>query len=116
MTLSAAGVWNPALRRSCSARAASPVACSEAESVCVPTVMPRPIATATNATQSAIAVFQFFALHRPARAARFIELIARTPLPVAALKCECQYRRRDYSNETHEVKFRKARFSMEPGD
>ena len=70
MTLSAAGVSKPALVSSCSARAASPVACSEAVSVCVPTVMPRPIATATNATQMATAVFQCSALQRAARAAK----------------------------------------------
>jgi hypothetical protein len=75
MTLSAAGVWKPALPSNCSARAASPVACSEADNLCVPTVVPRPIATTTNATHNAIAVFQFFALQRPARAARFGDAI-----------------------------------------
>src|ERR671937_3083958 len=80
-TASEAGVLNPALARICSARAVSPVDCSDKDSLCVPTEVPTPIAITTNATQTATAVFQCAALHRPARAARFSELtIPQTPL------------------------------------
>ena len=78
-TASDAGVLKPALARICSARAVSPVDCSDTDSLCVPSAVPTPIATATKATHTATAVFQCAALHRPARAARLRVSITPTP-------------------------------------
>lgn len=87
-TLSAAGVLKPALASIRSARAVSPVPCSESDSLCVPTIWPSTTATATNTSQIAVAFFQFRALHRPARAARFtgfmgnlLDSVAAPPVP-----------------------------------
>src|SRR5438034_5259194 len=105
-TASDAGVLKPALARICSARAVSPVDCSDDDNLCVPTVVPSPIATTTKATHTATAVFQCAALHRPARAARLSELMPQTPL-CFAVKRDLRYQRKDYSNRAYEVKFRR---------
>src|SRR5689334_5527675 len=70
-TLSLAGVLNPAFSRIASARAVSPVPCSESLSETFPASAPAKIARTTNTIQATVAVFQCAALQRPARAARF---------------------------------------------
>src|SRR5919198_5671125 len=79
-TASLAGVLKPAAARICSARAASPVAYSASESLCVPAIRPALIAKATKRSQIAAAAFQCSALQRPARAAKFDEGTRRRPL------------------------------------
>src|SRR5690349_1087198 len=70
-TLSDAGVLKPALDRIACARAVSPVPCSESVSLTVPAALPRTTATTTNPIHRNVAVFQWPALQRPERAARF---------------------------------------------
>jgi len=70
-TLSLAGVLKPARSRIASARAVSPVPCSESLRETFPASAPAKTATTTNTIQATVAVFQCAALHRPARAARF---------------------------------------------
>src|SRR5262249_43222724 len=55
-----------------SARAAWPFVCSASGWEIVPWSVPSTTAAATNASHPKVAVFQCAALHRPARAARFI--------------------------------------------
>ena len=77
-TLSVAGVLNPADARIACARAVSPVACSASVSFTVPAALPRTTAATTKTIQIAVAVFQWSALQRPARWARFPRDIPQT--------------------------------------
>src|SRR5919204_3910017 len=95
-TASLAGVLKPAPARIRSARAASPVAYSASESLCVPAIRPALVATATNRSQIAAAAFQCSALQRPARAAKFDERARPRPFPAdddrpgCPLSCRCR--------------------------
>src|SRR5262249_6142981 len=70
-TDSSARSRKPAAASIRAARAASPSDCSMSVSLVVPAKAPAAIATATNATHTAVADFQCAALQRPARSARF---------------------------------------------
>ena|SRR5436190_10355429 len=67
----ASSTGTPAATKAPNARRPHQAAAARA---CVPTDVPIAIAPTTNATQTATAVFQCAALHRPARAARLSEL------------------------------------------
>ena len=78
-TLSPARFGKPASRSIVSAVFVSPAAVSASFSIFVPATDPRATATTQNAIQPERAVFQWPALHRPARAAT-LNLIAPPPL------------------------------------
>ena len=78
-TVSLACSLNPARSSISWARPAWPSDCSRLASLTVPTAFPATIATATNASHPKVAVFQWAALQRPARAAMFMAAPLRLP-------------------------------------
>jgi hypothetical protein len=87
-TLSVAGCLKSAFERIFSARAVSPEPVSESASTFSPTTPPIIIAITAANTAPNVAVFQWAALQRPARPARFVFVMAfpslRSPFREAA--------------------------------